>query len=318
MILVCGEALMDVFAQEQTATGTLLDARVGGSPFNVAIGLARLHQPAALLAALSNDLLGQRLLHTLDEEGVQTHLVQRVNAPTTLSLVGLDAQGVPSYAFYGHGGADRQLQFPSIGPLGPDVSAIHLGSYAMVVEPVAHAQRRLVERECAARLISYDPNLRLNVEPDLARWQHAVSWMTERAHLIKVSAEDLQLLHPATSHEAIAADWLNRGVALVVVTRGPEGAQAFTRSHCVEVAANPVQVIDTVGAGDTFQAALLTWLAENGLLTPEAVRRLTQDDLHSALAFASRAAALTCSRRGADLPRRAELDVGSTFSKVQK
>jgi len=109
MVVVCGEALMDVFALADTATGMALEARIGGSPFNVAVGLARLGQPVAFLGAIAKDFLGERLVRALREEGVDTSTVVRVDAPTTLGLVGLDAQGVASYSFYGEGGADRQL-----------------------------------------------------------------------------------------------------------------------------------------------------------------------------------------------------------------
>jgi fructokinase len=307
MIIVCGEALMDVFAQGDTPMGVSLDARVGGSPFNVAIGLARLGQRSALLAALSRGFLGERLRRTLAEEGVDLSLAVTVDAPTTLALVGLDAAGSPSYAFYGEGGADRQLLPAHLPALNETVAALHFGSYSMVVEPVASSQRRLVEQACATHVISYDPNLRLNVEPELARWVETVQWMAQRAQLIKVSAEDLEALRPGVPFEAVARDWLEQGASLVVVTAGARGAHAFTREHAVVVPALAVQVVDTVGAGDTFQAALLTWLSEQGLLSIAGLKALTLDQLRAAIVFASSAAAITCSRRGADMPRRAEL-----------
>ena len=166
MIVVCGEALMDVFAAGQTATGLMLDARVGGSPFNVAVGLARLKQPVAFLSAVSEGFLGERLMAALQSEGVDISAVARTAAPTTLSLVGLDAKGVPSYSFYGQGAADRQLQLTDLAALtglAQSAQAVHLGSYATVVEPTASTLRALVEREHKRCLIAYDPNLRLNV-----------------------------------------------------------------------------------------------------------------------------------------------------------
>ena len=307
MFLVCGEALMDVFVAGDSATGLTLDARVGGSPFNVAVGLARLGQPAALFAGLSQDFLGERLLRALEAEGVGTSAVQRIAAPTTLGLVGLDAQGVPSYAFYGTGAADRQLQVGTLQSLPDGLSAIHLGSYATVVEPVATTLRRLVLREQRRTPISYDPNVRLNVEPDLARWRDTLQWMLPRVQLLKISEEDLGLLQPATAPHEFARAALAQGVALVVVTRGAEGALGWTAQAQAAAVPVPVEVIDTVGAGDTFQAALLTWLAEHDSLAPAAMAALGAEALGEALQFAARAAAITCSRRGADLPRRAEL-----------
>ena len=310
-ILVCGEALLDVFAAAQdTPTGLQLDARVGGSPFNVALGLARMGRPVALFGGISTDFLGARLLRALASEGVDTAAIVRVDAPTTLSLVGLDETGQPSYSFYGHGTADRSVDGLALATLASDWAAIHLGSYAMVVDPTAATLRRLVERQRATSLIAYDPNVRLSVEPDLGAWRTVLHWMLRRAHVVKVSSEDLEALEPGTSADQFARRALACGVRLVVVTRGGEGASAWAEAAHAEVPAVPLPVVDTVGAGDTFQAALLTWLAEQGRLGPEACRAWAPHDLRALLRFASQAAAITCSRRGADLPRRDELPPG--------
>ena len=307
MFLVCGEALMDVFTAGETAEGLALDARVGGSPFNVAVGLARMAQPVAFIGGLSTDAFGQRLLRALRDEGVATQTVQQVAAPTTLGVVTTGADGVPAYAFHGEHGADRQLDARALERLPAAARVLQLGSFALVVEPVAATLRQLVEREHARLLVAYDPNVRLNVEPAVARWRAAVEWMAQRTHLLKISAEDAALLYPAEPLQALAQRWLAQGVALVVVTCGSEGAVAFTAQASARVDAEAVTLVDTVGAGDTFQAALLTWLAERDALTPAGLRGLAAEDLRTALHFASRAAAITCSRRGADLPRRAEL-----------
>ena len=227
MFVVCGEALMDVFAGGDTPTGIALDARVGGSPYNLAVGLVRLGQPAAFFGALSRGHLGERLIRGLRDEGVQTASVTRVDAPTTLGLVELDAQGVPSYAFYGNGGADRQLEIGALGLLPTQIRAVHLGSYAMVVEPIAGTLRALVEREHSGTPICYDPNVRLNVEPDLARWRDTLQWMLSRAHLLKISEEDLALLLPRVGLQQFAEGALAQGARLVVVTRGASGALAW-------------------------------------------------------------------------------------------
>ena len=307
MFVVSGEALFDVFAVGATPTGLALDARVGGSPFNVAVGLARLGQRSAFFGGVARGFAGERLMQALADEGVAITAVARLDAPATLSLVGLDAQGVPSYAFYGEAGADRMLPLTALAQVPPAAAAYHFGSYAMVVEPVASTQRALVERECRRSLIAYDPNVRLNVEPDVARWRAVLGWMAARCHLLKISEEDLGLLCPGAAPAEIAAGWLDAGVALVVVTRGSEGALAWTTRHHVGVPAVACELVDTVGAGDSFHAALLAWCAETGRLSPAALHELDAPDIEAALAFAVRAAAITCSRRGADLPRRAEV-----------
>lgn len=307
MIVVSGEALMDVFAAGTTATGLTLDARIGGSPLNVAIGLARLARPVAFFGGVSTGFLGERLMQALADEQVGTGCTHRLDAPTTLSLVGLDAQGLPSYAFYGEAAADRRLPAEALARVPEAAAAYHFGSYAMVVQPVADTQRALVEREWQRSVIAYDPNIRLNVEPDIQRWLDTLQWMLPRTAVLKVSDEDLGLLFPGADPAALAAHWLAQGVKLVVVTRGGQGAWAWTAQAMVAAAPVRVAVVDTVGAGDTFQAALLCALAERGLLSRAALAALAPATLQAVLDFAAQAAAITCSRRGADLPRRAEL-----------
>ena len=307
MFVVCGEALMDVFAAGDTPTGLAMDARIGGSPFNVALGLARMGQPVSFFGAVGRGFLGERLLRALKDEGIGTQCTPVLDAPTTLSLVGLDARGVPSYDFYGERGADRLLPMSALAQVPAHATALHFGSYAMVVEPVAATQRALVERERGRCLIAYDPNIRLNVAPDLGRWRDTLAWMAARADVLKVSDEDLGLLFPGADVGALARGWLAAGVGTVIVTRGGEGADAWADGVHVRSAPQRVTVVVTVGAGDTFQAALLTWLAERERLSPAGARGWNEPDLGALLDFAGRAAAITCSRRGADLPRRAEL-----------
>ncbi len=307
MFVVCGEALMDVFATSPTPTGMGLDARIGGSPFNVAVGLRRLGQEVAFFGGVSRGFLGERLMQALADEGISTDCTVRTDAPTTLSLVGLNAAGVPSYAFYGQGAADRELPLAALAQVPEHAKAFHFGSYAMVVEPVASTQRALVEREHQRSLIAYDPNIRLNVEPDLGRWHSTLQWMVPRTHVLKISDEDLGLLFPGASAADLAAQWLAQGVAWVVLTRGGEGASAWGPWGQINVPGVPVKVVDTVGAGDTFQAAMLAALDERHALSPQGVLGLSAAEANAVLRFAAQAAAVTCSRRGADLPRRAEL-----------
>jgi len=299
---------MDVFDAGATATGVALDARIGGSPFNVALGLARLGQGVAFCGAVANGFLGERLMRCLDDEGVDRTLVQRVDAPTSICVIGLDAHGVPAYDFYGERGADRRLDESVLARVPAATRALHVGSYAMVVEPVGTTQRALVEREHRRTLVSYDPNVRLTVEPSLQRWRETLAWMLPRTHLLKVSEEDLGLLFPGQAPDTLAVQWLAQGPRLVVVTRGGEGSLAFSAAARAQAAPVAVDVVDTVGAGDTFQAALLTWLAERDRLSIDGVTRLDSAALQDLLGFATRAAAITCARRGADLPRRHEVD----------
>lgn len=306
MIVVCGESLFDLFVESDRGAGFSLEARPGGSPFNVAIGLARLGQPVAFLGGISQDFMGARLMRVLDAEGVETQFIQRPPLPTTLSVVGAGADGLPAYAFYGDG-ADRALALAEIPPLGRDVRAIHFGSFSTVVEPAASAIEALLRRESPLRLISYDPNIRTTIVSDLDVWRRKLLELLPFVHLLKISTEDFFLLFPGRDPESVAREWMASGVRLVVLTRGAAGASAWTAAHGIDLPAITVPVVDTVGAGDSFQAAILAALAEMGRLEPDALAAIGIDGLRDLLAFAANAAAITCSRRGADMPLRTQL-----------
>ena len=308
MFLVCGEALWDLFASEGDH-GVTFDARIGGSPFNVAVGLARLQQKSALLTGLSTDPMGRRLKAALSREQVDTRFILDTDSPSTLSVVDLNADGTPNYTFYGHGAADRAVAVRDLPMLGPDVWGLHAGSYSLVVEPVGSSLLTLFEREAGRRLITLDPNVRLNVEPDTEIWRTRVGRFAAHADMIKVSDEDLGLIFPGATAAEIAGRWLDTGAGLVIVTRGESGAEAFTRRDSLSVAGHRITLVDSVGAGDTFQAAMIAGLAEAGIWSRPALDALSRDMLGNLIGFAARAAAITCSRRGADLPRRTELPV---------
>ena len=307
MFLSCGEALYDLFPSARTDTGFLFDARIGGSPFNVAIGLSRLGRCAALFTGMSSDPLGRGLERTLKDEGVDTAWLVSKRNQTTLALVGLGAEGVPQYSFYGHGAADSAIEETDLPELPPSVAAMHFGSYSMVVEPTGSSLLQLALRNHHGRLISLDPNPRLNIEPDAGRWRRRVEAFSEVADLIKVSDEDLEMLFPGDDVESAISRWSSRGVQLVVVTRGGDGALVSLRGEHFEASGRTVEVADTVGAGDSFQAALLGGLDELGKATKPGLSKVSLDECRRIVDFAMRAAALTCTRRGADLPRRCEL-----------
>lgn len=307
MFLVCGEALYDVFIAGETPAGLSLDARIGGSPYNVATGLARLGQRAGLLTGLSGDALGDRLAAAMRTEGVSEAFLRRKPLPTTLALVGLGPDGSARYSFYGEGSADRAVTGADL-PALDGVTAVHFGSFSLVTEPTGSAFLALAGRARGRALVSLDPNLRLSVLPDLGLWRERIAAFLALADLVKASDEDLATLHPGRDPEATARDWAGRGPALVVVTRGAEGAFAVARDGAeYRVPGRKVTVADTVGAGDTFQAALLAGLAELGRASPAGLAGLAPDEVRRLLAFAVAASAVTVTRRGADLPRRAEL-----------
>ncbi|PPA00033.1 carbohydrate kinase, partial [Pseudomonas sp. MWU12-2312b] len=234
MYLVCGEALFDFFSENDAsglASKVNFKAIAGGSPFNVAVGLRRLGVDAALFAGLSTDYLGRRLLQVLQDEGVGTDYLVDFPAPTTLAMVAVGANGSPHYSFRGEGCADRQLKPEHLPQLGPQVRGLHIGSYSLVVQPVADTLLELVRRESGRRLISLDPNVRLNPEPNIELWRSRIATLVEHADLIKVSDEDLNLLYPGQDPARVIDGWLQHRCQLAFLTRGGKGATVFSRAH---------------------------------------------------------------------------------------
>jgi len=309
MILVCGEALYDLFCEDANADPLDFHAHIGGSPFNVAIGLSRLGQSASFYGGISTDILGQRLAARLEREGVDTTHLVRPDAPTTLSLVQMTQTGQPAYTFYGTASADRSVSTADLPHLAVPPVFLHVGSYTVLVEPIAGALKTLIDRERPRSLISFDPNIRPTVVADMDAWRANTEQLAAMADVIKVSDEDLALIHPGEDPQVIARQWVQRGTGLVVVTHGASGVFACTPHLELHLPAETVTVVDTVGAGDTFQAALLFGLAEAGISSREALATLDEAVLRDILATAVRASAITCSRQGADLPHRADLMV---------
>ena len=234
MYLVCGEALFDFFSEEDPsgqASKINYKAIAGGSPFNVAVGLRRLGIEAALFGGVSTDFLGLRLLQVLRDEGVNAQFLVEFAAPTTLAMVAVGADGSPQYSFRGEGCADRQLTRAHLPTLGDEVRGLHVGSFSLVVQPIGDTLLALVQRESGKRLISLDPNVRLNPQPDIQLWRDRVAELVKHADLIKVSDEDLHLLYPDQSPESVLEGWLQHRCQLVFLTRGGDGASVFSRQH---------------------------------------------------------------------------------------
>ncbi len=308
MFLICGEALFDLFGEAASGDSLSFDARIGGSPFNVAMGLARLGEEAGFFGGISKDALGERLVQKFRTEGVSEQYILRTDYLTTLSIVQKDDHGHPAYTFYGANAADRMVTADDLPTFSEPPLFLHIGSYTALVEPVASALKALIERERAHTLISFDPNIRPTVVPDMALWRKNTEAVVPLTDVIKVSDEDLDLIAPGEAVSEIARRWLALGVKLVVVTRGSNGATAFAPGLEVNCPGIKVAVEDTVGAGDTFQAALLAGLKQLGATDRAALSALDETRIGGLLAFAVGAAAITCSRRGADMPRKAELE----------
>ncbi|KAB0679999.1 carbohydrate kinase family protein [Aureimonas leprariae] len=315
MFLSCGDSLFDVFADLDADVSRIgLSARIGGSALNAALGLARLGHGSAYFSKISGDLYGRRLRAFMEQEEIDQRFLIPTTRNTTLAMVSLSQAGVPEYSFYIEGTADRSVEPDEVpSPLPDEIEAVHVGgSYSTVSEPTAAAILKLVRQERDRRFVSYDPNIRASVVPDLDVWRAKVAELGPLATLVKASDEDLSQLYPGRSIDAVLADWVAAGAALGIVTRGEKGAVALAASGTgASLPGVSVHVVDTVGAGDTFLAMTLAKLSEDGALSREAVTSFGEADLQALLGAAIRAAAVTCTRRGADLPRRADLGLSA-------
>ncbi|MCS0634931.1 carbohydrate kinase [Streptomyces sp. LP05-1] len=306
MIVVAGEALIDLVPAGPAADDlpALLPKR-GGGPFNTAVALGRLGSRTAFCSRLSTDQFGEALLRGLAADGVDTSLVQRGPEPTTLAVTRIGAGGSASYGFYTDGTADRLFRLPQELPAA--ARAVHFGTCSLVLEPGASAYEELMRRESArGRYIALDPNIRpdLIADPDAYRARFR-SWLPY-VSLLKLSEEDAAWLAGTADPVAAAREWLAAGPGTVVLTRGADGLTALTRAGGrTDVPGERVAVADTIGAGDTVNAALLHRIDHHGALVPGAT--LGPDQWHDVLGFAARAAALTCTRAGAQPPYAGEL-----------
>ena len=310
MILVCGEALFDMFLEGVPPADCRIlnfQAHVGGSPLNVATGLARLGGSAGLMTGLSTDFLGAQLLSVLESESISTKYAVRSSRPTTVSFVALAADGSAQYLFLGEGSADRSILPDQLPTDMTEISALHFGSYSLITPTTGDSFVKLIKRESGRRFISIDPNVRTNVQPDLDCWRQNLSECAALVDLIKLSDEDCELLYPGESDDQIAEYLRSIGAGMIVVTRGASGSSAWNDGGKTSVSAPQISVVDTVGAGDSFQAALLSRLHQIDALNPGVPKNLTGDQVQQILAFSTTAAAITCSRRGADLPHLSEV-----------
>jgi len=306
MIISCGEALIDFLPQPAGGRGAAFAGFPGGSPFNVAIAVGRLGQPAGFLGGLSSDFFGDTLRQALHASEVDTSLVHTSERPSTLAFVSL-AGGNARYAFFDQNSAGRMLTESDLPPPPQTAKALNFGSFSLAEEPCGSAFEALIRREHRDRVISLD----INVRPTLIRNRDGYLARLDRLatliDLIKLSDEDLAWLTPGGSFEALADRYQRLGTQVIVLTRGGEGSVAVAGDLRTEVPAVAVKIADTIGAGDTFTAGMLVWLAQQEKLTKRGVAALALDDLTAMLSFAARAAAVTVSRPGADPPWLREL-----------
>lgn len=306
MFISCGDILVDLFNQSTDSVGKVaLQGHVGGSPFNVAVGLSRLGNETGFLCKNSTDFIGQQISDYIHDNGIRPDWVLPSELNSTLAMIKTNADGSANYAFYTDNTADLSMQEAELPDDFPDhLDLLHFASYSTAVGDTADALKALARRESDKRIISYDPNLRPTIEPDIDVWRETFAVFSAAADFVKASDEDIGGLRGSSSSlENFAADTLSAGAALVAITEGSGGATLYSADGR-QIRSRPLKitVVDTVGAGDTFQAASLHWLKANGCMQAGRLQ-LDEADLQACVDFAAVAAGITCSRHGADLPR---------------
>ncbi len=299
MITVAGEVLIDLIVDPADH----LDPRFGGGPFNVARAVARLGQSAAFLGRLSGDRFGRLLRGDLDRHGVLVVIEAAADVPTTLAVVDVDPAGVPGYQFYLNGTSAAAIE-PGQARLPAGTTALHIGSLGLVMEPIGTSLEQLVAALPAGVTVMLDPNCRPGAIASRQGYLDRLDRIARRVDVVKTSTEDLAYLFPGKDTQSAAAELFAWGPACVVVTDGAAPVRAFAAGEEIRAEVPPAKIVDTVGAGDAFGGAFLTWWMGNGLgradfRMPSAVRSATQ-----AAIFAS---VVACTRRGAEPPWAYEL-----------
>ncbi|NDR58261.1 carbohydrate kinase family protein [Aliiruegeria sabulilitoris] len=310
MILCAGEALIDMLPRMSTRDEPSFAPVSGGAVFNTAIALGRLGRQVKFFSGISTDLFGAKLMESLAASKVDATLCDRSDRPTTLAFVEL-TDGHAKYAFYDENTAGRliaEADLPT--PVSLDgVDALFFGGISLPVEPCGATYETLALREAANRLVMIDPNIRPGFIKDEARYRARLDRMIGVADIVKVSDEDLEWIAGDGDLAMLAGALLAKGPKIICVTKGKDGVTAYLKDRAVSVSSEMVEVVDTVGAGDTFNAGFLAGLDRAGKLTKAAVATLTDAEISAALTLGNRAAAVTVSRAGANPPWAEELDL---------
>ena len=314
MLLSCGDALIDFLPVKSVDGRDAAVPVVGGSCLNIAVGMARLGAPAGFVGGVSTDLFGRMIADHAFASQVELRYATRSEHQTTLAFV-RTVGGEPQYAFYDEGTASRNWTYRRGSIPFDEIEAIHVGSTTLADDQGSAQALALIEDVRGSVTISFDPNCRPKLVKHKAHYVERMNAFAAIADIVRMSDVDFDFLYGGGDYAGRAKSFIEAGASLVVVTRGIKGAQAWHRkAGVVEVQAPTVDVVDSIGAGDSFQAALLFALRAIGRIERKSLAQTDSDELGRALSFASSCAAFTCGRAGADPPRQA--DVGAALSRL--
>src|SRR5262245_25427336 len=314
MLLSCGDALVDFLPVKSVDGRDATVPVVGGSCLNIAVGMARLGAPAGFVGGISTDLFGRMIADHASASQVDLRYATRGDHQTTLAFL-RSVAGEPQYAFYDEATASRNWTYRRGAMAFDDIEAIHVGSTTLTNESGAAETLAMVDDARASLTIAFDPNCRPNLVKDTRRYVDRMDAFAARADIVRMSDVDFEYLYGGSDHAGKAKSFLDAGASLVVITRGTKGAQAWHKqAGVVDVKAPAIDVVDTVGAGDSFQAALLFALRAVGRIGRVSLAQATSAEVGRVLCFAAACAAFTCGRAGADPPRQS--DVGAELARL--
>ena len=301
MILCCGEALIDMLPDSNSSGEHVLRPVTGGSVFNTAIALGRLEENTGFLSGISTDGFGRSLICDLEDASVDHGFCIRSDRPTTLAVVDL-SDGDATYTFYDEGSAGRMVKAGNMPSISDNVSTLLFGGISLIPEPCGQAYEELLIKNSADHIIYLDPNIRFNFIDDETKHRKRIKRMIAHSDIVKVSDEDLSWIEPKLDHRTVIQQWLEGVTSIVLLSRGSDGSEAYSKTGVVKADVIEIEVVDTVGAGDTFSAGFLASLNNQTELTKTAINSLNVSTIQFALEYANKAAAITASRKGANPP----------------
>jgi fructokinase len=307
MILCCGEALIDMLPRQLPDGSNVFLPVSGGAIFNTAIALGRLGFSTGFVSGVSADMFGDQLIESLEQSGVSTKYCVRKDKPSTLAFVKL-TNGHAEYSFYDENSAGRLLEYSEIPEIPSDAKAMHFGAISLIPEPCGSTYETLMSQHSPNLVISFDPNIRPSFITDVEAHRDRMERMAAMSDIIKVSDEDLAWIANGADEKGLLQNWLANGCSVVIMTRGAEGASLYTKNGEISVPPVKAEVVDTVGAGDTFNAGFLGGLEEQGILTKSALASASKDQLLNAGNLAAKVAAMTVAKAGSNSPWRSELE----------
>jgi fructokinase len=312
MIICIGEAVIDLFQTPVAGLGDAFLPLPGGCAYNASIAIGRLGVPVAFLGRLSNSFFGEIQLKRLKENNVRDELIIRCEQNTILAFIKTEEGKEPEYAFYEDGTCDRFLS--ELPALPPETTCIVFGSISMAMEPIASTIETLILKEAGRKVTAFDPNIRPFMIKDRDAYIKRFEKLTGASTIGKISLEDFEFIQKNPAPETSLEKLIAMGTKLAILTLGPNGAVASLRrdnGDIIKTGVNGINVpnlVDTVGAGDTFLGAFLAWLEKREKMSHNAIDNLTEIELNEALVFANKAAAFVCGRHGAQPPTLGDLN----------